>query len=462
MTLKKILLVNTKKLFFILLIACIFPIGNAFGHGIGTDTISSFNAGEKLISVSVEMPMSFENESELITITATESQTKDNAKNVTFLIGLFHENEMIFRNYFFTEDGILTIKVTPTDSGDIQIIGEKDDLLGAWHGTTSEPIQLTGPIFKDGGLYNFEIEVRTIDEPTNIIEDSGVNYADVSVISTQSFEEIDLNGEQITFGTRSYFDKVSDFSYNADTKTVTIDMPFDWSEKKMSHIPVIHVETHFPKEFLEFSTPSYSGSVNGIELFKSSISVDDYSVEDERIVHFVLLQDHLRYVKNELKRNNLPLDGDMQFVLSTSEKPAFPLEAYTKSEDFKVNLSWDPVLIEPGVETNFIFTIRDGRTNDPLRNSDYTFVLIQNGKEIHRVNGLAQVGGEFEKFTFSEEQTGPTIIKFENIRNTGQETEFAMVVAPEFGTIVMLILVISISSIVLLSRKSSIGFASRL
>ena len=462
MTLKKILLVNTKKLFFILLIACIFPIGNAFGHGIGTDTISSFNAGEKLISVSVEMPMSFENESELITITATESQTKDNAKNVTFLIGLFHENEMIFRNYFFTEDGILTIKVTPTDSGDIQIIGEKDDLLGAWHGTTSEPIQLTGPIFKDGGLYNFEIEVRTIDEPTNIIEDSGVNYADVSVISTQSFEEIDVNGEQITFGTRSYFDKVSDFSYNADTKTVTIDMPFDWSEKKMSHIPVIHVETHFPKEFLEFSTPSYSGSVNGIELFKSSISVDDYSVEDERIVHFVLLQDHLRYVKNELKRNNLPLDGDMQFVLSTSEKPAFPLEAYTKSEDFKVNLSWDPVLIEPGVETNFIFTIRDGRTNDPLRNSDYTFVLIQNGKEIHRVNGLAQVGGEFEKFTFSEEQTGPTIIKFENIRNTGQETEFAMVVAPEFGTIVILILVISISSIILLSRKSSIGFASRL
>ena len=462
MTIKKIYSVNTNKLFFIFLLACIFPIGNAFGHGIGTDTISSFNAGEKLISVSVEMPMSFENESEFITITATESQTKDNAKNVTFLIGLFHENEMIFRNYFFTEDGILTIKVTPSDNGDVKILGEKDDILGAWHGTESEPIQLTGPIFKDGGLYNFEIEVRTIDEPTNIIEDSGVNYADVSVISTQSFEETDVNGEQITFGTRSYFDKVSDFSYNADTKTVTIDMPFDWSEKKMSHIPVIHVETHFPKEFLEFSTPSYSGSVNGIELFKSSISVDDYSVEDERIVHFVLLQDHLRYVKNELKRNNLPLDGDMQFVLSTSEKPAFPLEAYTKSEDFKVNLSWDPVLIEPGVETNFIFTIRDGRTNDPLRNSDYTFVLIQNGKEIHRVNGLAQVGGEFEKFTFSEEQTGPTIIKFENIRNTGQETEFAMVVAPEFGTIVILILVISISSIILLSRKSSIGFASRL
>ena len=38
------------------------------------------------------------------------------------------------------------------------------------------------------------------------------------------------------------------------------------------------------------------------------------------------------------------------------------------------------------------------------------------------------VGGDFEKFTFSEDQTGPTVIKFENIRNTGQETEFALVV----------------------------------
>ena len=63
----------------------------------------------------------------------------------------------------------------------------------------------------------------------------------------------------------------------------------------------------------------------------------------------------------------------------------------------------------------------DGRTNEPLRSSDYTFIIIQSGNEIYRTTGVAQVGGDFEKFTFSEDQTGPTIIKFENIRNTGQE-----------------------------------------
>jgi predicted secreted protein with PEFG-CTERM motif len=209
---------------------------------------------------------------------------------------------------------------------------------------------------------------------------------------------------------------------------------------------------------VEFLSPSYSGYVNGIELFNSSISVDDYTEDDERIVHLVLLQDHLRYLKNEMKKSEEPIPDNIVFTLSASEDIAFPLEAYTKSEDFKVNLSWDPLDVEPGVDTNFIFTIRDGRTNEPLRSSDYTFVIIQNGKEIHRISGLAQVGGEFEKFTFAEDQTGPTIIKFENIRNTGQETEFGLVVVPEFGTVALLVLVISTMSIIFVTRRNSLNF----
>jgi predicted secreted protein with PEFG-CTERM motif len=218
------------------------------------------------------------------------------------------------------------------------------------------------------------------------------------------------------------------------------------------------VETHFPKDFAEFLTPSYSGNVNGIELFNSSVSVDDYSEDGERVVHLVMLQDHLRYLKNEMKKSEEPIPDNMSFTLSTSKDTAFPLEAYTKSEDFKINLSWDPLEIEPGVDTNFIFTIRDGRTNEPLRSSDYTFVLIQNGEEIHRASGIAQVGGEFEKYTFGEDQTGPTIIKFENIRNTGQETEFGLVVVPEFGAIAMLVLSISIFSVIFVTKRNSLGF----
>ena len=457
-------MVSFKNFGIFVLVACLlFPASSVYGHGFGIDTISSVDVQGKQLTISVEMPMYFESNQEgQITITATEDETKENAENVTFLIGLFHKDEMIFRNYFFTENGVLPIKITPQQEYDNFVInGEQDSLLGAWHGTESNPVEIVGPLFTSGGLYNFEIEVRTIDEPTNIIEDSGIYNADLSLIETVSFTQKDSKNNDVDFRSKSYFDTISNFVYDPEAKQVTFEMPFDWSEKQMSHVSVVHVETHFPKGFIEFLSPSYSAYANGIKLFKSSVSVDDYSEDDERVVHLVLLQDHLRYMKNEMKNFDDPLPENILFKISVSEAAAFPLEAYTKSEDFKVNLAWDPIDVEPGVDTNFIFTIRDGRTNDPLRSSDYTFVLIQNGEEIHRVSGIAQIGGEFEKFTFAEDQTGPTIIKFENIRNTGQETEFALVVVPEFGTIAILVLIVSLIGVIGIGRKYATFFVMR-
>jgi len=424
-------MLSLKNFVILSIIFCLlFPASSVYGHGLGIDTISAINIQEKQISVSVEMPMYFENDQEQITITATDIETDETAKNVTFLIGIFHNNEMILRNYFFAENGILPIVVTPTDDKEIIIYGEQDSLLGAWHGTNSDLVEITGPLFNSGGLYTFEIEVRTIDEPTNIIEDSGVYTADLTIVDTVLYPQKDQNNEDVEFSTKSYFDSVSNFSYDSEAKEVTFEMPFDWNESKMSHVSVVHVETHFPKGFLEFLYPSYLGSVNDIKLFKSSVTVDDYTYDDKRTVHFVLLLDHLRYLKNEMRESEEPLPDNIMFKLSASEEAKFPLIAYTASEEFKLNLAWDPEDIESGVPTNFVFTIRDSYTDSPMRLSDYTFVIIQNNEEIHRVSGNAAVGGDFEKFTFAADQTGPTTIKFENIRNTGQETEFALVVVP--------------------------------
>jgi len=449
-----IILLLPKFTIFAIVAFLLFPVSSVYGHGLGIDTIHSVDVQGKKISISVELPVSFEQTGEKqITITATEDETKENAKNVTFLIGLFHENKMIFRNYFFTSDGVLPIKVNPTQEGEITIHGEQDSLLGAWHGTESNPIMISGPIFNSGGLYNFEIEVRTIDEPTNIIENSGVYNANLSIADSTEFLQKDAENQDVQFKIKSYFDNISNFEYDPVAQQVTFEMPFDWSEKQMSHIPVVHEEVHFPKNFAEFLSPSYTGKANGIDLFKASVTIDDYTENDERIVHFVLLQDHLRFIKNQLQKSEEPLPDTITFTLSRSETIGFPLTAFTKSEDFQVNLSWDPIAIVPGQNTNFIFTIRDGKTGEPLRNSDYTFVIIQNGKEIHRTTGTAQVGGEFERYEFAEDQTGPTIIRFDNIRNTGQETDFGIVVAPEFGVITIMILFSTLLVVVLASRN---------
>jgi predicted secreted protein with PEFG-CTERM motif len=456
------MILSLSKIWILLLGAVLlFPVSSVYGHGLGIDTISSVDIQGKEISITVELPLSFDNfDEKQITITATEDETKENAKNVTFLIGLFHENEMIFRNYFFTENGILPINIKPTQEGEISIHGEQDNLLGAWYETESNPLEITGPIFNSGGLYNFEIEVRTIDDPKNIIEDSEVYNADLSVAEITQYWQKDAQTQDVSFRMKSYFDKISNFEYDSKNKQVTFEMPFDWSEKQMSHIPVVHEEVHFPKDFTEFLSPGYTGKINGIDLFKSSVTVDDYTEEDERIVHFVLLQDHLRFLKNQMKKSEEPLPDNMVFTLSKTEKIDFPLDAYTKSEEFLVNLSWDPITIEPDKNTKFVYTIRDGTTGQPMRNSDYTFVILQGGKEIHRTTGFSQIGGGSEDYYFTEDQTGPTIIRFENIRNTGQETEFGIVVAPEFGSVAALILVVSIISVIIVSKKISFTLKS--
>jgi len=440
---------------FVIVMSIFFPANNVFGHGLGIDTISSVDVQGKKISITVELPTSLEKDSDKqITITATDDKTKEHPKNVTYLIGLFHENKMIFRNYFFTPDGILPIKVKPTPNGEITIHGQQDSLLGAWHGIESNPIEITGPIFESAGLYHFEIEVRTIDEPVNIITDSAAYSADLSIVEDFPFVQKDINDHDVQFKVKSYFDQISNFKYDPIGNQITFEMPFDWSEKQISHIPFVHEEVHIPKNFTDFFSPSYTGKVNGIDLFKSSITIDDYTEKNERIVHLVLLQDHLKFLKNQQTKSGNPLPDKIVFTLSKDENVEFPLTASTKSEDFQVNLSWDPIQIVPGQITNFIFTIRDGKTGEPLRNSDYTFVIIQNGKEIHKTTGIAQVGGEFERYEFTEDQTGPTIIRFENIRNTGQETDFGIVVAPEFGLVTIMILFSTLFVVVLASKNS--------
>ncbi len=430
---------------------------SVYGHGLGLDTISSINIDGKKVTISVEMPIYFSETDRQISVTAIDDKTKQTVDNVTFLIGLFHEDEMIFRNYFFAPEGNLLIDIIPTDDKEIQIMGKQDSLLGAWHATESQPIQLKGPIFESGGLFHFEIEIRTINEPTNIVENLGVYTADVSIVETASHIVKDLQDNDVIFRTKSYFDKISNFEYDPEKKIITFTMPFDWNEKTISHIPVVHEEVHFPKDFSEFLSPGYIGKVNGIDLFKSSVTVDDYTEEDERIVHFVLLSEHLKFIKSEQKKLGGELPNNMVFTLSLSEESIFPMISMTPNEQFRVDLSWEPVEIETGKNTSFIFTIRDGTTGEPLRQSTYDFVIIQNGKIIHKTSGNAVVGGSFEKFIFSEGQTGPTIIKFENIRGTGLNTEFGLVVIPEFGFITLMILVLTMSSVIILTKRNSLS-----
>lgn len=446
------------------MIVCILSVlvigsaSNVYGHGLGLDTIKPIDVNGKKITITTEItPMDFtEDKEKKIRVRSVDSQTSQNTNNTTFLIGLYHDGKMIFRNYFFSQNGIINIKINPTINGNTTITGEKDSLLGAWYETDSKPIEITSPVFSSGGLYHFEIEIRTIDKPTNIVENLGTHTADITIPTKQKFNEKNENGESVTFGVKSYYDKISNFDYDSNVNIVSFEMPFDWSEQNISHVSVVHEEVHFPKKFSDFFVPSYTGKVNGIDLFKSSITIDDYSDENERIVHFILSQDNLKFLKQTQQKMGIDEPENMKFTLEASYNVVFPMVAMTKNEEIQVDLSWDPIIVEPDKDTKFIFTFRNAKTGETLRNTSYDFIIVQNEEQIYKKSGNAQVGGDYAEYKFSEGQSGHTQIRFEKLRGTDMGTEFGLTVVPEFGPIVLVIFTIAMASILIIRKNSTV------
>ncbi|MGH9999122.1 MAG: PEFG-CTERM sorting domain-containing protein, partial [Nitrosopumilaceae archaeon] len=259
--------------FFILLL--ILPSASqAFGHGLSIDTHTPVNYKGRGIAVSAEMLPAFDDDARIdkqIKVRAFDSKTDENIKNVNFLIGLNYKEKMVFRNLFFTQDGYLTIKVHPTNEGDVVITGEKEALLDGWTATDTKPIELTGPVFNSGGLYHLEIEIRTIDEADNVLDEPIKYDAYISIGQTSYHNQKSKDGQDITFRVKSYYDTITNFEYDPNENVISFEMPFDWSEQNISQIPFVHEEVFFPKTFGDFLAPSYTGQVNGIVLFKSSI-----------------------------------------------------------------------------------------------------------------------------------------------------------------------------------------------
>jgi hypothetical protein len=167
----------------------------------------------------------------------------------------------------------------------------------------------------------------------------------------------------------------------------------------------------------------------------------------------VLSQDNLNFLKQAQKTAGNENPQNMQFTLEVSNKVVFPVIAMTKNEEIQVDLSWEPLIIEPNKDTKFIYTFRNAKTGEPLRNTIYDFVILQGGKEIYKKSANAQIGGDFADYTFLEGQTGHTTIRFENIRGADLSTEFGITIVPEFGPIVFIILPVAVAAALIIGNN---------
>jgi hypothetical protein len=182
------------------------------------------------------------------------------------------------------------------------------------------------------------------------------------------------------------------------------------------------MEVQFPKSIEELQTNSYHGTINGRELEAQAVVIDDYSSEQNRIVHFVVNNAMLRRFSQTMEGTD-----SAAFTLKPSEKPKFPLDIMSlPSEKFLFQLAWGPDLIETGVPTTFVMNIQDPATGDLVRGSSFDFVLRQGGREIYREHLSSELGTYAHEYTFAN--AGTVTLSASNINGQGESASIDLVV----------------------------------
>ena len=418
-------------MFGVLLFAIPF-VNPAFGHGFGSETLPPLTVGDRnaTISITVNPPIFDPNNKETnILMRFYNADTDAVIEHVTYLIGLYKDNKIVFRYMFHDDLGNLFLKVISNDSDKIEVHGKKEPVVGGWMKADDlNPVTLEGPVFNSGGLYKFEIEIVTVDSDDKILDERPVYNGAISVAEKTTHEITTNEGNKHLLSLTSYYDQISSFQYIPDSRSIKFSMPFDWSETNINQVLVVHEETHIPKSFGEILVTKYTGYVNGLLLSDKAITIDDYSTDD-RIVHVVLnTQDLLDLTK--IREN--PKQG-MEFTIQPSTESNTSISVYTRNAQYKVTLGWDPPAIMASSATKFFFDVKDPYliTNKAL-SIIYDFTIIQNDQEIFRTSGttLADEKNVIDVI-FPADVSGPMRIKLDNLGgNSLADAEFLSTVNP--------------------------------
>lgn len=407
----------------LLLILFAFSVNTAYGHGLGTDKSLPITISNKQVSVDATIKPTFIDQvsgsSPTFVVRALDDTTLNSTiAGIDFRILVELKNETLLDQRFRASDGVVAARLIPDSEIDgWQINGQPatGDQLTV---SQSRPIELKSKILTAGGLYHIIATIES-SSPGIAVESDRRFDLYVSIGRTYTYN---VQGEMMV---KTYYDEITSFEYS--NSTISFEMPFSWNAAYIAQVPVLHMEVQFPKTVEELQTNSYSGTLNGMELQAQAIVIDDYTSEQNRIVHFVVSNPMLSRLSDTMK------DSDVAaFALKPADRPKFPLDIMSvPSERFLFQLSWGPDLIETGVPVTFVMNLQDPVTNDLIRGSSFDFVFTQGGSEIHRQQLSSNFGTYSYKYTFAN--AGITTLSASNINAQGESAKIDLVVLPGNG-----------------------------
>lgn len=122
--------------------------------------------------------------------------------------------------------------------------------------------------------------------------------------------------------------------------------------------------------------------------------------------------------------------------------------------NYQVDLSWSPGNMPINDQIKFEFEIKDKNSN-PVE-SEYDFVILQNGTELYHKSGVAKYGYDSATYTFAGGHEGPAILRIENIGISKESVELAFVVTPEFPLALISFVLATVMAAVLIFNRATL------
>lgn len=373
------------------------------------------------------------------------------------------------RALFHSENGILKLIVQPAEE-ELRILGKQEQSLGAWLADPSGTIDMRGPIFLEGGIYQIKIEIIGIDNISNILPPDEIAKFDVWLSVGDAYtEKIEYQGQEYDTTIISYYDSVKDLQFDADKQQFTWVMPFDWNVTRLQSTNFfLHEEFKMPKSLGGIGDATlFSATVNGNHLSGRNIAIDPYSSDTELTIHYLLSKDDILKIATE---NNQGQNSDMTFVLAPTAAVA-PIPSHLNQEmitdtgGISIELNWSPDQLSADSDSTVKLDFSDAISGDAI-NSNVIYdlkILDSEGNEVFGKTDLMAVSGTAtQTLSFPRDDSYQLEIAVKGLMKESQQSvdesrngiARGVVVIPEFPVnVIMIVSTTALICVIFASRQ---------
>jgi hypothetical protein len=400
-------IISFSVVFLALSLVCNIPI--SFGHGLGTETMPPVMIGGTEATLEVASTTSLDTGIRQITITLFKTEFGGMINDVSFEVELIKNEKILFKNNFERDDGILIMNLVPSEDSEVQIFNQ--ETFASFFGLTSDQFNLQGKVFEDGGLYKFNVKILTINSYDNVLSEPVKYDLGISIPETTYYEINDRNFGMQELGVITYFDQISEFTYDQETRQIEFSFPFQWDQKTIDQTSVIHEEVQIPKSFGDLLVSKFDVTLNEIDLPESAINIDDFT-GGKRIVHVVVSQNELQEIfsANQFNADNIVLKFQ-------PNENSIPLSGVTENGQFKINLWWENEM-RSNSDAKLVYDILDTFLMDSPISVPYELKLFYNEKELLKKTGIStgsKTQSDGFEFFIPSDVSGILVAKFENL-----------------------------------------------